>query len=99
MARGALSAYTWLHTKPGPQKSWLHRLGKSADLACPCSHPTQSGKHITFECPTFKDARREFLGARTEWGELDAPVWVKEGENDAYDAIEAFFDFIYHQIS
>jgi len=42
--RKACSAYTWLRTGRGPQKSWLHRIWKAADMVCPCGHPVKNGQ-------------------------------------------------------
>jgi len=57
--RKALSAYTWLRTDRGPQKQWLHRIGKAADRTCPCGRLTEGGYHITFACPRIKKERSE----------------------------------------
>jgi len=62
--RMVASAYTWLRTDKGPQKSWLHRIGKSADTICPCGHPREDDHHITFVCPRFKKERAELLGTK-----------------------------------
>jgi len=32
------------------------------------------------------------------WADLDDPDWRKEGEEEAYDAIESFFDYLFHEI-
>ncbi|KAF8432009.1 hypothetical protein BGX38DRAFT_1276999 [Terfezia claveryi] len=32
--RHTLSAYTWMRTNKGPQKSWLHHIGKAESEAC-----------------------------------------------------------------
>jgi len=65
--RHALSTYTWMRTNRGPQKSWLHRLGKVADTECPCGHPVQDGDHLVFHCDSLNSQRRDLLGARRTW--------------------------------
>jgi len=40
-----------------------------------------------------------YYEARATWAELDAPDWKKEGDEDSYDAIETFFNFLYQEIS
>jgi len=97
--RRAVPAYTWFRTDRGPQKSWLHRIGKSADATCPCSSLVENGDHITFICPRFNKERAEWLGTRSTWEELDSPVWGKEGDDDLYDAIEAFFHYMFSQFA
>ena len=94
--RHALSAYTWYRTERGPQKAWLFQLRKVGDPSCPCGYPRQTGEHITFHCPRYNTMRTRLLGSRRSWAEIDLPVWRKEGD-DSYDAIEAFFDFLYFE--
>ena len=97
--RHALSAYTWLRTGKGPQRDWLHHIGKSTDPACPaCGASPTSGQHLVFSCPTHLTRRRELLGGRSSWEQLDAPDWRKEGDDPPYCAIESFFDYLYHNI-
>ena len=95
--RHALSAYTWLRTNKGPQKSWLFTIGKSQDPSCPCGHHTQDGDHLTFPCPKFESTRRKYLRDKRTWVDLDPPHWRKEGD-EYYDATEAYFDFLYHEL-
>jgi len=49
--RPPLSGYTWMRAYRGPQKCWLHHIGKADDAGCPCGHPSQGGEHIFFTCP------------------------------------------------
>jgi len=93
--RHALTAYTWFRTERGPQKAWLHHIRKIDDPSCPCGHPSQTGEHITFHCPQHAPMRRRLLVAKKTWPELDNPDWRKEGDEDSYDAIESFFDYLY----
>jgi len=60
--RRALSPYALLRTDGGPQRSWLHRIGKTADPSCPCGHHTENGLHLAFECPRFRRVRTYMLG-------------------------------------
>jgi len=41
--------------------------------------------------------RKRYLGAKKDWPDLDSPDWRKEGDDDSYDAIEAFFDYLYFE--
>lgn len=45
------------------------------------------------------ERRAELIGNPSGWENLDAPVWVMEGDEDLYDKIEAFFGFIFTQIA
>jgi len=83
----------------GPQNSWLHQIGKASNAGCPCGHPGEDGHNITFTRLRFTKEGHEFVGAKSTWEELDAPDWRKEGDDGLYNAIEAFFSFIYHEIS
>jgi len=95
--RHALSAYTWYRTERGPQKAWLHQIRKTDDPSCPCGHPSQTGEHIVFQCPRHASLRKRLLRAKKSWPELDNPDWRKEGDDDSYDAIESFFDYLYFE--
>jgi len=64
--RRAISAYTWL-TDRGPQKAWLHRIGKAEEAACPWGRPREDGHHITSIYPRFGKERRELIGLATTW--------------------------------
>lgn len=96
--RQALSAYTWLRTDRGPQKSWLHKIGKSETSLCSCGHHTENGHHLTFECPLFLEQRKT-LGNVRDWEDLDRPIWVKEDGEDDWDAVEGFFYFMYKRLA
>lgn len=59
----ALSAYNWLRTEQGPQKAWLHHVGKTDNPHCPCDGTTaQTGAHITFSCSEHRGERTRLLG-------------------------------------
>jgi len=77
--RQAVSPYTWVRTDGGPQKDWLHRIGKATDPLCPCGHTSEDGYHLTFVCLRFKKERAELLGNATRWEDIDAPVWSRRG--------------------
>jgi len=94
--RHALSTYTWFRTERGPQKAWLHKIGKAENPSCPCGHPVQTGEHITFHCPRHNERNRLLRGKRS-WPEIDDPDWRKEGDDPPYDAIESFFDYLYFE--
>jgi len=57
-------------------------------------HDDDDGAKATF---LFLTRRRELLGLKTSWEEIDAPDWRKEGDEDPYYAIESFFSFL-HEI-
>jgi len=82
--RHAVSAYTWLRTNKGPQKPWLHYIGKSDDPSCPCGHPRQDGDHITFHCRRFEKERANLLGPLETWEKLGGANWRKEEGVDSY---------------
>jgi len=74
-------------------------LGKTADPSCSWGHHTEDGFHITLECPRFRKERTELLERPAAWEDLDAPKWAKEGEEEPYDRVEAFFGYIFTQIT
>jgi len=39
------------------------------------------------------------LGSPDAWEDLDAPRWVKEPDEEPYDKVEAFFDFLFAQLA
>ncbi|KAF8437040.1 hypothetical protein BGX38DRAFT_1262316 [Terfezia claveryi] len=79
------------------QKYWLHKIGKSDSSVCPCGHQTQDGEHLIFHCPDISE-QRTALGSIKDWEDLDRPIWVKEEDGDDWDAVEAFFGFLYRQM-
>ena len=95
--RHALTAYTWFRTERGPQRAWLHHIRKIDDPTCPCGHTNQTGEHITFHCPRHAFMRGQLLRSKGSWREIDDPDWRKEGDEDFYDAIESFFDYLYNE--
>lgn len=76
----ALSAYTWMRCDKGPQRWWLHHLGKAGGPDCPCGHHRQDGHHITFTCPIHESERRRLIRARTydTWESLDHEFLIKD---------------------
>ena len=96
--RKALSAYTWMRTERGPQREWLHRIGKADSAECDCG-ATQSGAHITFQCPNHQAARRALLGPTAHtWESLDAPRYDPEEEgDDKSDLVEEFLSYLFSQ--
>ena len=91
----ALAAYTWMRTDKGPQRSWLHKIGKSDSPSCLCGHHTASGEHITFHCPTWDMQRRNLIGERKTWAELDEPIYIQTGP-DKEDIIEGGEEWFGH---
>ncbi|KAF8427707.1 hypothetical protein EV426DRAFT_699773 [Tirmania nivea] len=45
--------------------------------------------------PRHHQQRHELIGNVTTWGELDKQIWKKEGENEEWDAVEAYFAYFY----
>jgi len=98
--RHTITGYTWMRTNRGPQKSWLYHIGKTDDPRYPCGHGVQDGDHITFECPQLDTIRKDLLGPRKTWEELDDPNWRKDdGDDSHWDTIEAFCDNIFSVFS
>ncbi|KAF8422939.1 hypothetical protein EV426DRAFT_669791 [Tirmania nivea] len=98
--RHALSAYTWLRTNRGPQNYWLHFIRKVDSPACPnCDHPSEDGYHITFDCPHHHQQRQEFIGDARTWEDLDTPIWRKEEGEEEWDAVEAYFAYLYRPLA
>ena len=63
--RRAISAYAWCVMEKGPQRRWLHRIGKEKTPGCHChQQQKQSGRHIVEECPELIALRRE---VEEEW--------------------------------
>ena len=98
--RHALSAHTWMRTDKGPQRWWLHHLGKAESPACPCRHNRQDGHHITFACSIHETERRKLIGARTDntWEALDQEISIKDEESsreEYFDGVEAFFSHLF----
>ncbi|KAF8414594.1 hypothetical protein EV426DRAFT_722189 [Tirmania nivea] len=99
--RHALSAYTGLRTNRGPQNYWLHFVRKVDSPACPnCDHPSEDGHHITFDCPHHRQQRQELIEDARTWEDLDKPIWRKEeGEEEEWDAVEAYFAYLYRALA
>jgi len=97
----ALAAYTWTRTNRGPQKAWLHHIGKAAEPSCTCGHPSQDGDHLVFGCPRLATQRTRLLPRESDtWESLDDPHWVTEAggegrEQEKVEGIEAFFQDLY----
>ena len=87
----ALAAYTWFQTGKGPQRQWLHKIGRAEDPSCPCGAVVQSGEHIVWHCNLHRhEHRRNRIAAGSTWEELDGKVWVPNegawgGEDDQVD--------------
>lgn len=79
-------------------KYWLHRIVKSDTCACQCGHHTKDGRQITFDCPDFGD-QGAALGNIKDWEDLDCPIWIQEVDRGEWDAVEAFFSFLYRQMA
>ena len=53
----AISAYTWCVMEKGPQRKWLHRIGKADTAECDC-HQQQMGEHLVERCTLLTEARK-----------------------------------------
>ena len=96
----ALAAYTWTRTNRGPQREWLHHIGKGEDPSCPCGHPSQDGDHLVFHCPLLREQRGHLLPEEKTWESLDDPHWVTEAggngrKQEKIEGTEAFFQDLY----
>jgi len=97
----ALAAYTWTRTNRGPQKAWLHHIGKAEDPSCTCGHPSQDGDHLVFHCPHLTTQRARLLPPEIDtWEGLDDLHWVTEAggegrEQEKVEGIETFFQDLY----
>ena len=86
--------YTWTRTNKGPQKSWLHHIGKTEDPSCACGHPTQDGDILVFHCPLMAPQRAQLLPLDiSTWETLDDPHWIAEagGDDDDDDEFRLLF--------
>ena len=106
--RRALAAYTWMRTGKGPQREWLHKIGKATDTSCPCGERIQSGEHIVWHCELHDTERRrnKIHQTRTgDWKDLDDPLWVpnddvegrEESDDQQVNGVERFFDYLSYQ--
>jgi len=93
----ALAAYTWCRSNKGPQRSWLHKIGKAPNPDCPECGEEETGEHIVFKCPGHHQERRK-LGEVREWKDLDKPM-MKGEEGNRYDAVEDFFYYCHQRMS
>ena len=97
----ALAAYTWTRTDRGPQKAWLHHIGKAGNPSCACGHPSQDGDHLVFHCPSLASPRARLLPPEIDtWEDLDDPHWVTEAggegrKQEKVEGVEAFFQDLY----
>ena len=96
--RRALSAYTWMCTNKGPQREWLHVLGKADSPLCDCGE-VQSGEHITFHCPSHQIARQALLGNASSWEDMDPPRYHKDDEDQEHNLVEEFFEYLFAHLA
>jgi len=102
--RHALSAYTWTRTNKGPQRGWLHHIGKAALPTCQCGHPNQNGAHLVFHCPLTAELRARLLPEGADsWETLDEPHWISEPggrgrDEERTEGVESFFQDLYWRL-
>jgi len=48
--------------------------------------------------PRWAHFRKELLGPRHTWEELDSPNWKKEGDDELHDTIELFSHFAFQNL-
>lgn len=99
--RKALTAYTWFRANRGPQRQWLHKLGKADTGLCDCGQ-VPIGDHIVWDCPRFRRERNTYIQDRKVWAELDDPTRFRPGGVRRDEAGEdqggqRFFDFLFTQ--
>ena len=93
--RRSLSAYTWMRTNRGPQREWLHCIGKIDSPLCDYGE-VQSGDHLTFSCPAHHIARQALLGTgKHTWESLDPPRYHDGGGGQEHNLVEEFFSYIF----
>ncbi|KAF8427024.1 hypothetical protein EV426DRAFT_707263 [Tirmania nivea] len=50
--------------------------------------------------PSKYQQRQEFIGDARTWEDLDTPIWKKEeGEEEEWDAVEAYFAYLYRPLA
>ncbi|KAF8415770.1 hypothetical protein EV426DRAFT_706527 [Tirmania nivea] len=60
----------------------------------------QLDHHITFDCPHHRQQRQELIRDARTWEDLDKPIWRKEeGEEEEWDAVEAYFAYLYRPLA
>ena len=92
--RKVLAGYTWARTDGGPQNTWLHKIGKAASPTCPRCGQQDPGHHLTFICPAWDTIRKKLIGDRTQWGDLDKPIWIGAGAGEGvFDGSHTAFWF------
>ena len=67
---------------------------------CVYLHTIQTGAHLTFECPLWKEPSDKNLQGRSTWEELDEVVYILSGpENeDITEGTEALLGVLYSTI-
>lgn len=86
----------WDRTDKGPQKSWLHHIGKSEGMRL--RSPGRGFSTHQVRMPRFGRVRTLLLGNRNTWAELHKMDWRKEGE-ESFEATDAFFSYLYHELT
>ncbi|KAF8425303.1 hypothetical protein EV426DRAFT_708939 [Tirmania nivea] len=62
--------------------------------------PTEGGYYIAFACTHHRQQRQELIGDAMTWEDLHVPIWKKEeGEEEEWDAVEAYFAYLYRPIA
>ncbi|KAF8417633.1 hypothetical protein EV426DRAFT_709632 [Tirmania nivea] len=80
-----------------PQPTCASQIGGVGDVVgSHLGERMSDGFHITFDCPHHRQQRQELIGDARTWEELDTPIWRKEeGEEEEWDAVEAYFAYLY----
>jgi len=58
----------------------------------------QLGRRPSHHLYLPRKGRRELVEISSTWEHLDAPMWAKEGDEELYDKVEAFFGFLFTQL-
>ena len=106
--RRAIKAYTWCVTEKGPQRKWLHKIGKVDTPECHCHQEKveeQSGRHTVEGCRLLvevrgiveKEAMREWetRHARVRKKKKEDVGTEKEKEKEEGEQLVSFFGAIY----
>ena len=90
--------------RKGPQRQWLHKIGKAEDPSCLCGAAVQSGEHIIWHSNLHRyERRRNPIAEGSTWEDLDSKVWApndeRGGGDDAnqVDGVERFFEYLAYQ--
>ena len=88
-----------MRTEKGPQRSGFTN-SVNPTPRCRCGQ-TQTGKHLTFDCPLGDGLRHQLIGQRKEWAGLGGNIWIQNGpeKEDITEGGEEWFQTIYNLLA